>query len=981
MSRLPGRAAQSAAGSTRGLRGAEPPVRGVTGGPAPGGKHCAAGSVHVPRGINVWLALLTLGLVFGVTAGVRVALATRTEALRQTLAAAPQLSSTIAVEGTWDAISTALSLDTPEKTLSGAQSAEITGELRGDLNKGVVRLATASADWAALTTRLNTLTSSPPGAGGLPVKLEIAYRQPLNRHVRLLAGTFPTAPAPAPPSAQVPRGAVFYPVLQVLVTRPTAERFSLKPGSRLQIPGPALPLIGKTPTITLEVSGIVAPVAPDSAFWESDTTLVAPNVQGLPNSPYWVAGVLAAPGEIEALQQNFGRQGINVQWYFPLALSSLPGDQAQALSDTLTGLNSRTLPLSSDISHVSNALAAKSNLLPALAPFISAAQSADALLWLLYVSLTAAGLVVLLLTARMLVLSRSPELALIRARGAALWRLAAAVGVEAAVVCVPAAVAGVALAVPAVPAAGPLQPAGATGAWWPLISVLACAVGGPAVMVAWRYRLHSASRDRASWSRRRAVGRRPPRARARLVAEVALTAAAVGGILVFRQQGLQAGSGVNLYTSAAPVLIAIPAVIVIFRLYPLALRTLLRAAARTSGAPAFLGLARAARTALTPALPAFALVLALTVAAFGGMVRDAVNSGEVAASWRTVGADATVTPSPVAPGFTIPAATARAIAGVPGVTRAARVYQATWSSPSGAQVTGLAVDPADYAAFVTTTEGYPAVPAGLLATPARPGAPQPVLASPSAAAALGTGTVTLSTQDPVRPVSVRVAGTLSSTPALPNAPTPTASPAFIVMPLAAMKSSATPPTPVQVNEMLLAGSGIDRARLTALAGKHLVGGNISFRADVLAGLRGAPLQHGAVTVITLSVVAAAVLGLAIMLLELALGAAEREATLARLATMGLGEGQRAWVVALELLPAVIAAAVAAWACALVLPPVVRPVIDLSVFTGSAAAVPLVPDVTAVALPLAGLLVLAAVSLGIEIWAGRRGAASALRVGE
>jgi hypothetical protein len=61
--------------------------------------------------------------------------------------------------------------------------------------------------------------------------------------------------------------------------------------------------------------------------------------------------------------------------------------------------------------------------------------------------------------------------------------------------------------------------------------------------------------------------------------------------------------------------------------------------------------------------------------------------------------------------------------------------------------------------------------------------------------------------------------------------------------------------------------------------------------------------------------------------------------------------------------------------------VVRPVIDLSVFTGSAAAVPLVPDVPAVALPVAGLLVLAAVSLGIEIGAGRRrGTASALRVG-
>ena len=89
--------------------------------------------------------------------------------------------------------------------------------------------------------------------------------------------------------------------------------------------------------------------------------------------------------------------------------------------------------------------------------------------------------------------------------------------------------------------------------------------------------------------------------------------------------------------------------IVVFRVYPLVLRWLLHAAARTSGAPAFLGLARAARTALTPALPAFALVLALSVAAFGGMVRDAVTNGEVAASWEAAGADATITACPVAP--------------------------------------------------------------------------------------------------------------------------------------------------------------------------------------------------------------------------------------------------------------------------------------------------------------------------------------------
>jgi hypothetical protein len=263
----------------------------------------------------------------------------------------------------------------------------------------------------------------------------------------------------------------------------------------------------------------------------------------------------------------------------------------------------------------------------------------------------------------------------------------------------------------------------------------------------------------------------------------------------------------------------------------------------------------------------------------------------------------------------------------------------------------------------------------LLTAPAQAGAPQPVLASPQAAADLGNGTVTLSTsQASLQAIPVRVAGELSSTPALPGGG------AFVILPLALIKSTITPPEPTPVNEMLLTGGSIDQAQLNAVAQRTLAGAVVTFRSDVLAGLTNGPLQHGAFTLFTLAVAVAAILGLAVMLLELALGASEREATLARLATMGLGEGQRAWVVALEVLPAVIAAAVAAWACALALPQVLAPDIDLSVFTGSSISVPLVADVASFAVPLAGLAVLAAVALGLEIRSGRRRGAASLRVG-
>ncbi len=226
------------------------------------------------------------------------------------------------------------------------------------------------------------------------------------------------------------------------------------------------------------------------------------------------------------------------------------------------------------------------------------------------------------------------------------------------------------------------------------------------------------------------------------------------------------------------------------------------------------------------------------------------------------------------------------------------------------------------------------------------------------------------TSDTGAPVRVRVAGTLSGTPAL------TAGGAFVLMPesLIAHELNIAP------NLMLLNGPGIDVARLTALVNRMVPAAAITVRSELLRQLTRAPVQRGAFLLFALALASAAGLGLAVMLLQLALGAADREATLARLATMGLADGQRTWLALLEVLPAVVAAAVAAVASALILPGIVAPGINLSAFTGSSAGVPLRPDVTSVALPIAGLIVLATVTLAIEIRA-RRGVASALRGGE
>ena len=916
------------------------------------------------------LAVLVFGCVLAATAGPREALNTRTQALEQTLAAISPVAQTITVSTTWNLFMN--DIQGEQASITDGDLSDLQGQFAGDFNSGVLPLAPASADWVSMTTAEQSVRSHLSGTRNYPVQMEVGYRLPYTGYVRVLAGSL-SAPAIVPP------GPNFYPAINVAVTEQTARKFGLKLGSAVRTLGPKSvgpPSPGSPPPtpqlpITLKVAAIVAENQPASAFWEADPSLAAP-VLNVGQGSSWTSGAFALPDESFAVQQDYGLTFLNLQWVLPVNVAALLGDQAQPLGAALQRVVTEVPKLTGPLAPVASDLTVSADMRPTVGAFIDTAAAVDVLLWLLYVSLAVTAAIVLLLAARMIVLRRGTELALRRARGASLFQVGLAAGRGAVVSCVPVAVIAGAVAVLLIPGQSP------PGGWWPGLAVLVVAVGAPAVLAAWQQRLPRSGGGRAAggysrpgqtglnqpslgygalgYGRR---GRRRFRAGVRLVVEVVAVLAAVGGIVVFRQQGTQPGAAVDFYTSAAPALVAIPVVIVVLRVYPLVLRGLLRAAVRGRGATRFLGLARAARSALTPALPAFALVLAVTVAAFAGMVRDSVTRGDVSASWQAAGADVAV--SDIGPAGVIPAAAQREFAAAPGVQHTAVVSQWVATAPDNVQVTALAVDPASYAALVASSRTWPAVDPGLLTGDG-------VLASPQALADFGRKkTVTLTPDDGGAPVRVRVAGTLSGTPAL------TAGGAFVLMPesLVAHEPFVVP------NVVLLNGPRIDTARLTALVNKMVPTAVTTARSELLRTLTGAPVQHGAFLLFALALAVAAGLGLVVMLLQLALGAADREATLARLATMGFDQGQRARLVLLEVLPAVIAAAVAAVASALVLPRIVAPAINLSVFTGSSAGVPLVPDAASVALPIAGLVVVAALTLIIEIRA-RRGVVAALR---
>ncbi|MYZ41268.1 ABC transporter permease, partial [Streptomyces sp. SID4917] len=86
--------------------------------------------------------------------------------------------------------------------------------------------------------------------------------------------------------------------------------------------------------------------------------------------------------------------------------------------------------------------------------------------------------------------------------------------------------------------------------------------------------------------------------RRRTVAELTLLLLAVASVAALRRRGTSnssAGAG-DLLVSAAPVLVALIAALVLVRLYPLPLRHAARPAARLRGAVGFLALARAGRS-------------------------------------------------------------------------------------------------------------------------------------------------------------------------------------------------------------------------------------------------------------------------------------------------------------------------------------------------------------------------------------------------
>jgi putative ABC transport system permease protein len=888
---------------------------------------------------SVAFGLLVFASVLASLAIPRASVGLRDHALQRVITAAPPgpriVLGTVAEPGMTDVNDEVVASDI----------AAVGTSLRAQLTAGGVPLAASPPAWSGLTTGYTPVSGTAPAAGYGQPQFEMTYSAALASYSRVVAGRLP-----ASISFVGKRG-----VAQAAVTTATAARFGLRVGSQLN-----------AGAFQLVITGIIQPADPAAAFWSLDSLAAKPTLTPgtSSKSPYWTGVVFVGPAALPLLESGLNPDAMFVSWAYPVALAQVTAGQAGGLAASVGSLVSSGATVAAPGIGGPVMVSVTSQVPSILSPFVSQESAVTPVLELLYVSLAVLGAVVVLLGARLVAQRRAAELTLMRARGASLYQLGWLVLRASAVIAGVAGAAAVALAVGLTFGDG--DPLG----WWLAGAVIAVTLVGPVLVSVGPQRVAAPVGGRPV---RRAGGRR--RAARRIVIETALVTAAVGGLAVLRSQGLgPANSG--LYSSAAPVLVAIPVAVVVLRCYPFLARALARIAGRSRGVVAFVGLARATRTPPGTVLPSFALVLVLSMVAFPAMVTGAEARSQVAASWQQVGADAIVAaPS----GAVISAALQRQVSSVPGVVATAAVVVEGGSLPNGNELSVVFVDPASYAAVVDQAPGPP-FPLAALSEPGQPGTAgggQAAVATADAAQlfaaasspAARTGPVDLTVGSGASAIAVRLAGQVGGVPGV--------APPAVVVPLQALGPS--PPGP---DLMLVAGPHLDVVQLSAVVGRALPGGSVTSRAAALVALTTAPVPHAAQAALTQGVVAAAGFGVLILLLSLLLTARTREMTLAFLATMGLRRWQAELLLAAETLPPVLAAAIGGIACAWLLAPLVGPALNLAAFSGSGTAVAVTPAVVPLVACAAGLVLAALLVLAVQaVITYHRGSTRALRIAD
>nr|WP_030121209.1 FtsX-like permease family protein [Streptomyces californicus] len=895
------------------------------------------------------LAVLVLVTAFLAAAFPRAVDAYETKGLRHDITTAPPSRSVVEIARPQPG------LELPQEQREAATRSDELARVGGKLLKALpapLRADTSSVAYGVRTTKAVVATEPwLPRPDAVPPRLSYAAQSGLEEHATLVEGAWPATPAEVTEKS----GAV-----QGVVTEETASLLKVKVGATIALPA------SLRKTVTVTITGIIAPRDPLGSYWSADPLMRSPSLVPDPGSPFpvffWTGTVLLAKDAGPVLLGTAAEPAL--YWRVPPDATALTGPDGSRLRAAVATLESGpgllkvreiaggTAVVGTGLGHL---VEANARMRDAISPVIAVAA----------LGIGSVAAVVLLMTGALVAGRRRAELALMRSRGGSLRGIGGRLLAETAVTVLPATALGLLLATLLV----------GEGRWWP--GALAAAGVGLLVCVALPLRTTLQHiRPVLSTPREDMVSARP--SRRRTVVELTLLVLAVAAVTALRRRGTSTEGGTDLLVSAAPVLVALIAALVLVRLHPLPLRLATRPMARLRGAIGFLSLARAGRSSAGGCLLYTALASVGADARISGRSERTTLPEDLV---RTVsGLDGVRNAAPVRVEYGIalpaPASDAAAADGDGGTGTGSGTEAGAATDSRVAALVG--VDPASYARAARAA-GLPEFPDerlrpdGAGARTAGDGSDRvlPVIASPGVAARLGKEPRALKTLS--GDFTVRVVGTTERAAAV--SPTD-----FLIVDSRSLERGA--PT-----TLLLTGTP-DPGKLRAA----VIGGgekySVQLRSEERARYVDTPMQAGAERIYLTAVAAGAGYALLAVLLSLLQTAPERKTLLARLRTMGLTTAQGRRLLAFEATPQAVLAAggglFTGWAAIALLSPGIDLVpLALAGAAGSdTSPVTLRTDLWSLGLPAAGVVVLTAAVAGVQAWwASRRGSITELRAGD
>jgi len=828
-------------------------------------------------------------------------------------------------------------------TAPPAEMGELADQLRDNLPPGFAR-AYSGTTITVLGPR-SVVDDVPVSDGELALDVRVSMLTPdIVDGITVVDGTLPDDVVPA---AGEP--------LPIVVSSAASSESQMGVGAEFILP---VSVLGIDELVPVEIVAIVDAVEEGSPLWRD-----LPDLWTAPNREYRGAGLvavvpLATPAVVDRLSQIYSDPFVGT-FRMRLDPTVFTGDLVAQVSEEERAMRANVGELTSSIPYP---IVVSKSFSDALEGFAEQARAAVAQLSLIIAGVLGVAGTVLVLTSRLLVLRRRPELALERARGSS--TLATVVRtLPQSVVTTALAVAVVFVILP-----GPLLSPG--------ILAIVVAIGLLAEP------LNTLVLTRSTRTARRAPANRQDRAviatraRTRRIAiEVTVVALAGAALVSFVARGLLQNqtTGIDPLLSAAPILVAAAVTIVVVRLYPLPVRVIASLAQRSRGIHGLMGSVRARRAIAV--LPLLALTIATGLAATNALLDDTVQSGQEAASWQQVGADLRITTE-------LDDAQRDTIATAPDVSsttsfatlRESRVELGT----NIAIVTALAVDD-EYANVLAglpgqvNTSEFDELFVGADAGEGNGGGDGiPALVDSDVASRALNDTVVMNVDQ--QNVTLRIVGTFDA-PESGYLQAP-----LVYVPLDALNTQleAQRGSPVVADTTLALGSGVDDAAASA----GVASGDIVSRATWLRDQRDGSLVGGVQTGITISTIAVALFAVIGLLATVAAGTRERARTLSLLRTLGTPSRFGWWLALSDLAPLVIAAILGGVIAGGVVAAVLFPSLGISALTGAVDSTPLVVTASSIVPIILGGVALVLVAIVAEVLMHRRDRLSeVLRVGE